>query len=107
MSRAPNQTVESSIKGRVVQGRGDLAEAAAVGLLLFALDDDVRLVVLERGEDLVGGEDLTRSHGLGAYGVRGDAQVLYPLRALVAAQRVVGPVGADPLGRLELLGLCG
>src|SRR4051794_7903972 len=97
--------IEACVVCCVVQRRGDLAQATPVSRFLLTIDDDVRLVVGERGSDLVDREDLTRSKSLTGYGVRGDRQVLDPLGALVGGQRVVGPVTTDELRRLELLGL--
>src|ERR687885_1232569 len=96
--------LEPRVVGGHVQRRSDLAQTPAVGFFLLAVDDDASLVVVQRGDDLVHREDLSWGHYLPAYGVRGDPKVFYPLGACIGAQGVVGPVSAQHLRGLELLG---
>jgi hypothetical protein len=90
----------ASVERRIVEGRGDLAEAASLVHGLHAVHDYVRLEVVEVGDVVDHRERLTRRHERTANGLRSDLEVLHPRLALICGRRVVGPVGALQLARL-------
>src|SRR5215216_4864454 len=93
----------TSVEGRIVERRGDLAQAASLVHSLRAVHDDVRLEVVEVGDVVEHRERPARCHKGTAYGTRSDLEVLYPRLALIRGRRIVGSVGALQLDRLLAL----